>query len=66
MASWSRAAEIGLGEFYLGLFDYLLLFVHHLFLVLQYDLFGALELGGHLLLQNCFFGIAEDVAELAG
>ena len=48
------------------LFYYLLLFVQHLLLVLEDDLLRAFQLCADLLLQNCFFGVAEDVSKLAG
>ena len=66
VAGGPRSTKIGLRKLNLGLFYYLLLFVQHLLLVLQDDLLGAFQLRADLLLQDCFFGVAEDVSELAG
>jgi len=66
VAGGPRSTKIGLGKLYLGLFYYLLLFVQHLLLVLQDDLLRAFQLRADLLLQDCFFGVAEDVSKLAG
>ena len=66
LAGGPRSTKIGLGKLYLRLFDYLLLFIQHLLLILQDDLLRAFQLCADLLLQNCFFGVAEDVPELTG